>query len=120
MAYVAVNPHAWNGKVIDDGHCVAHVREVCKAPHTSAWKQGVKAKDANYILGCAVATFDPDGSYGNHTDGRSHAAVLLYITQQGLQVMDQWQGQPVHERTIRFKDGDGLPVDDGDAFYIVE
>jgi hypothetical protein len=29
-------------------------------------------------------------------------------------------GQPVHERLIRFKGGEGLACDDADRFHIVE
>jgi len=73
--------------------------------------------------GTVIATFDPDGHYGNHKDGRSHAAVYLSQNAIGIQVLDQWKGntvQPVHERTIRFKGGHGLKVDDGDQFYVVQ
>jgi hypothetical protein len=28
-------------------------------------------------------------------------------------------GHPVAPRLIRFKNGDGLPVDDGDQFYVI-
>ena len=40
--------------------------------------------------GTAIATFDPDGRYGNHTDGRSHAAIYLGQDATGIRVIDQW------------------------------
>ena len=78
-------------------------------------------------MGTAIATFDDDGSYGNHTDGRSHAAIYMGQTAAGIQVIDQWVHtkagvRSVHvaqERTIRFK-GAGRKDDDGDAFYVVQ
>lgn len=69
--------------------------------------------------GTAVATFDPDGRYGNHLDGRSHAAVLLAVNADGLLAADQWIGQVVHERVIRFRGGQGDPANDGDAYYVI-
>jgi hypothetical protein len=73
--------------------------------------------------GTAIATFDPNGTYGNHTDGRSHAAILMASDPKlGLHVWDQWVGHPVSMRWIRFQNGaPGVhPVNDGDAFYVIE
>ena len=70
--------------------------------------------------GTIIATFDPDGTYGNHTDGRSHVAVLLEYNSAGLWCLDQWVGQPVHERLIQFRDGGAKPVNDADQYYTVE
>lgn len=106
------------GKVVGDGHCVAFVREVCGLPQTSHWRRGGAALEAQ--PGTPVATFDADGRYGNHTDGRSHAAILLEGTDYGLRVIDQWKGQPVHERLIRFKDGQGPAADDADRYAVIE
>jgi hypothetical protein len=80
------------------------------------------AKDWECLNRSALA-FDADGRYGNHTDGSSHAAIYLAQDVSGLQVLDQWKGstvQPVHERSIRFKNGVGAKVNDGDQFYVVE
>ncbi|HXC89147.1 MAG TPA: BPSL0067 family protein [Stellaceae bacterium] len=60
-----------------------------------------------------------DGAYGN-TPGRSHAAVFHQQNPSGLLVWDQWVHHPVAPRLIRFKGGEGLPVDDGDQFYVIE
>lgn len=40
------------------------------------------------VPGTAIATFDPSGKYGNHTDGRSHAAIYLGQDATGIQVLD--------------------------------
>jgi hypothetical protein len=77
-------------------------------------------RDGNTPQSVAIATFDPNGRYGNHTDGRSHAAILIATQSDGLRAIDQWVGQPVHNRLIRFKDGEGDPVNDGDAYYVIE
>jgi hypothetical protein len=119
MAYVSTNYNEYLGEFGDE-HCVHFVRESTGAPHTSEWKRGELVKTSSCVAGTAIATFDPDGSYGNHTDGRSHAAILLAINNDGLLVMDCWIGQEVHERTIRYKNGGGDPVNDGDMFYVIE
>jgi hypothetical protein len=119
--FVASVPKCHIGQVIGNGHCVAYVREAAKLPHTSKWRRGVKVRGNEGLkLGTAIATFDPNDCYGNHTDGRSHCAVLLDIQDKGLLVCDQWKGQPVHERFIRFKDGVGTAVNDGDQYYVIE
>jgi hypothetical protein len=115
----AERPEAHLGKVVESGHCVAFVRAASGAPHTSLWRRGGNPR-ADFVPGLAIATFDPDGTYGNHTDGRSHAAILLGVEASGaLRVMDQWKGQPVHERTIRSKHGVGNAVNDADAYHTI-
>jgi hypothetical protein len=108
------------GRAVGNGHCVAYVREVAGLPNTARWRRGNKVRGSDCELGTIIATFDPDGQYGNHGDGRSHCAVLLAERSNGLLVMDQWLGRTVHERTIRFRDGKGDAVNDGDAYFIVE
>jgi hypothetical protein len=79
------------------------------------------AGDNTIPEGTAIATFDPAGTYGNHTDGRSHGAIYVsQVAGQGLDVYDQWLGQPVHQRMIHFRKGVGLAVNDGNQFYVVE
>lgn len=120
MSYVASSPEQYAGTVVGDGQCVAFVKAASGAPATSAWSQGLQVKGNGLPIGTAIATFDPDGTYGNHTDGRSHAAIYLGQDATGLQVWDQWVGQTVHHRTIFFRGGEGKRVNDGDAFYVVE
>lgn len=58
-------------------------------PHTAAWQRGALVKgNVNMVPGTAIATFDPSGKYGNHTDGRSHAAIYLGQDATGIQVLD--------------------------------
>lgn len=120
MAYVASDAASYAGKVVGDGQCVAFVKEAAKAPQTSLWGAGAKARDSGVTSGTAVATFDADGGYGNHTDGRSHAACMVSQSTTGLVVYDQWVGHAVALRTIRFKGGEGTPNNDGDAFKIID
>jgi hypothetical protein len=111
---------SYAGRVVGDGHCVAFVRAVTGLPATRAWRRGEYVRGAeNMPKGTAIATFDASGSYGNHTDGRSHAAILIARASDGLLVWDQWKGQPVHQRVIRYRGGQGDPVNDGDAFHVV-
>jgi hypothetical protein len=50
--------------------------------------------------------------------------VAIYLEQNalGIHVWDQWKGQPVHKRWIRFQGGvRGVkPVNDGDTYYVIE
>ena len=120
MPYTATDHHRHTGTVVGSGHCVAYVREVCGLPHTSLWRRGDKVRGGDFAAGTAIATFDANGMYVNRTDGSSHAAVLLAENSDGLLCSDQWLGQPVHQRVIRFRGGRGDAVNDGDQFYTIE
>lgn len=120
MAWIAEDPASYVGETVGNGQCVAYVREACDAPPTVEWRCGTLVKGSATAQGTAVATFDPDGTYGNHTDGRSHAAILHQITSDGLLVWDQWSGHAVAPRLIRFKGGEGKSVNDGDQFHVIE
>lgn len=105
------------------GQCVAFVQKCSGAPLTAHWTRGAQVKgNPNIVAGTAIATFDAAGKYTNSTDGTSHGAIYMGQNTVGLQVWDQWLGQPVHQRTIRFQGGaPGVhPVNDGDAFYVIE
>jgi hypothetical protein len=120
MTWKAEHPEHHLGKVVDSGHCVAYVRLAAGAPHTSQWRKGERVSFKTEP-GTVIATFDPDGTYGNHVDGRSHAAILISVEPSGgLVVFDQWKGQPVHQRVIRAKHGLGQKVNDADAYHVVE
>ena len=120
MAWVAQSPESYENEVVGNGQCVAFVQKASGAPLTSSWTKGALAKNSHIAKGTAIATFDPDGSYGNHTDGRSHAAIFVEQQSAGLLVWDQWVGHPVSQRVIRFRNGSGKPVNDGDQFYVIE
>ena len=109
------------GKVVGSGHCVPFVREVTGLPSTASWRRGDPVQGSDIPPGTAIATFDPNGRYGNHTDGRSHAAIYLSENADGsLEVIDQWVGQAVHQRTIRNRRGAGDAVNDASRYYAVE
>jgi len=124
LTYVASAPQSYAGQVVGSGQCVAFVETACKAPLTANWRQGAKVKgDVSIPPGTAIATFDPNALYGNHTDGRSHGAIYMGQDAGGIWVWDQWLGQPAHMRTIRFQ-GDPSPagilhVNNGDFFFVV-
>lgn len=120
MTFVAPHHDHPFGSVIGTGHCVPYVRHMTDAPITTQWRRGEKVRGSQLAPGTAIATFDADGRYGNHLDGRSHAAVLLAVLEDGLLVADQWKGQPVHQRTIRYRGGKGDAVNDGDQYYAIE
>lgn len=118
--HVADNPHRHLGRVVDTGHCVRFVQVAAPSlGHTSTWRRGAKARSGDLAPGTVIATFDASGRYANATNGTSHAAVFLAYASDGLRVLDQWQGQPVHERLIRYRGGVGPAVNDADAYHIV-
>lgn len=127
MSYMAKNPAAYNGKVVGSpplvGQCAVFVQVVSGAPRTGVWRRGRHARgDMTVLAGMAIATFDAVGRYTNSVDGTSHAAIYLRQDDAGILVWDQWVGQPVHQRWIRFQGGKpGVkPANDGDAFYVIE
>ena len=121
MPSIATAPAASIGQIIGNGHCVAYVRHAAGLGHTSSWRRGqhVLALGDDCALGTAIATFDANGRYGNHTDGRSHAAVYMGPAPGGIRVIDQWQGHPCAERVIRNKGG-GPAVNDASRYYLIE
>jgi hypothetical protein len=121
MSWIAEYPESYAGQRVHNGQCVRYVQECAGAPHTSRWRCGRKVRGAGDIEpGTAIATFDPNGRYGNHTDGRSHAAIFVEELDAGLLVWDQWAGHLVSRRTIRFRGGTGRAVNDGDRFSVIE
>ena len=65
---------------------------------------------------------EADGTYTNESG--NHAAIYLYQDDRGIWVYDQWQGQPVHKRLIRFEGGSGAKwgskSNDGTRFAVIE
>jgi hypothetical protein len=115
------------GQLVGNGQCVALVHAVAFIPQTSHWQRGGLVMDDQSIQpGTVIATFDDDGSYGNHTDHTSHAAIYLYQTTDGIEVLDQWKGStpggnhPPQQRTIHFHDPSGRKVNDGTQYHVVE
>jgi len=120
VAFIADNPKLHIGTVVSNGHCLRHVQVVAGVTHSSTLRRGDPVRGSNCAPGTVVGTFDEDGTYGNHTDGRSHVAILLAETDEGLLVVDQWVGQPVHERLIHYRDGEGSAVNDASRYHVVE
>jgi hypothetical protein len=119
MSYVAPDVEAFVGSIVGNGQCVEYIKASSGCPATSKWREGSLVKGKPLPSGTAIATFQK-GVYNNYTDGRSHAAIYLNQTPDGIVVHDQWVGQPVHKRTIRFRGSATTPNNDGDAFAIIE
>jgi len=117
--WLAVNPQRYLGKPVGSGHCVDYVKITTGLPATSYWRKGQLVKGNDCPAHCAIATFGDAGIYENKTDGSSHAAIFISENDDGLIVYDQWVGQPVHQRTIHFRDS-GDDVNNGNKFYIIE
>lgn len=123
MSYIAKSPETYDGQAVGTGQCVPFLQAASGAPPTSLWTRGALVK-GNLALGAgtAIATFSDQGKYTNSMDGTSHAAIYVSQDAVGIKVWDQWLGQPVHQRVIRFRGGAGgaKPVNDGDFFYVIE
>ena len=122
MPFVASQPERYVGhKPIGTGHCVPLVREATGAPITTQWRRGDPVHGSNLAPGTAIASFDSNARYGNHVDGRSHAAILLAQYDDGsILVLDQWIGQEPAQRVIRHRSGQGDAANDASRFYVVE
>jgi hypothetical protein len=121
--YVAATPEAFEGEVVGAGYCVDFVKAAAGAPRTAAWRRGVEVRDNPDIArGTAIATFESDGSY--RSESGNHAAIYLDQDDRGIWVYDQWRGQPVHKRLIRFAGGSGAKwgskSNDGRRFAVIE
>jgi hypothetical protein len=116
-------PEAFEGRVIGAGYCVDFVRAAAGVPRSAAWQEGAEVLGNPHIApGTAIATFESDGSYTSESG--NHAAIYLYQDDHGIWVYDQWQGQPVHKRLIRFEGGSGgkwgSKSNDGRRFAVIE
>jgi hypothetical protein len=129
QGYVAVDPERWIGQPsVGSGQCVALVQQATGAPLTAQWRRGALVR-GNMALrpGTAIATFDPDGRYGSHTDGRSHAAIYLGQDANGIRVIDQWilrrngkvvRIQASHTRIIPFG-GSHTDIENGNRYCAI-
>jgi hypothetical protein len=121
--YIAARPEAFEGRVVGAGYCVDFVKAAAGVPRTDAWQEGAEVHGNPHIApGTAIATFGSDGSYTSESG--NHAAIYLYQDERGLWVYDQWRGQPVHKRLIRFEGGSGSKwgskSNDGTRFAVIE
>jgi hypothetical protein len=99
------------------------VKAAAGAPRTVEWHEGPEVRGNPHVApGTAIATFESDGSYTSQSG--NHAAIYLSQDEDGIWVYDQWQGQPVHERLIRFEGGSGSKwgskSNDGRRFAVIE
>ena len=109
------------GQSVGSGQCVALVQAASGAGTTSTWVPGTSVTSGTLQPGTVIATFGSDGTYQN-ISGQSHAAIFLgYQYDQngnvtGIQVQDQWSGQPCGTRVIPY--GTGTP-ESGENFVAV-
>ena len=121
--YIAARPEAFEGRVIGAGYCVDFVKAAAGVPQTAAWQEGAEVRGNPHIApGTAIATFESDGTYTSESG--NHAAIYLYQDHHGIWVYDQWRGQPVHKRLIRFEGGSGAKwsnkSNNGRRFAVIE
>jgi len=121
--YIAPRPEAFEGRVVGAGYCVDFVKAAAGVPRTAAWQEGAEVRGNPRIArGTAIATFGSDGSYTSESG--NHAAIYLDQDERGIWVYDQWRGQPVVKRLIRFEGGSGAKrgskSNDGRRFAVIE
>lgn len=132
MPFIARNPKKYLKSSVGSGQCVAYVQAAAMTGHTSGWRRGEPVKGANLLEGTAIATFGENGLYLNDQHGKSHAAIYLRQTPDGILVLDQWMTvttdkngtktstpQPVHERTILFKPNKKQNAN-GDNYFVIK
>jgi len=122
QTYVSDSPQAFLGRVVDNGYCVKFVQAAAAAPRTAEWRPGAWVRGNKSIRpGTVIATFETNGTYTPQTG--NHAAIYVSQDETGIRVYDQWRGQPVHERVIRFEGGrgagSGSKSNDGKLFRVV-
>lgn len=107
------------GQSVGTGQCVALVQAVDPSVGlTRTWAQGDAVQgNTSLAVGTPIATFDGSGNYANALDGSSHAAIYLGQNEQGIQVEDQWAGQPASVRTIRWSGNNAS--NSGSAFHVI-
>jgi hypothetical protein len=113
-----------NGK--GNAECVEFIRQSLDAPHTSKWREGGKihrlspGESDPVARGTAIATF-VDGEYPQTGNSGKHAAIYLGQNTEGIQVLDQWNGQGhVEKRTIPWTPRRPGLSNDGNAFSVAE
>jgi hypothetical protein len=119
----ANRPEAYVGTVVGNGHCIKFVQVAAAAPLTAEWRPGAWVRGNRAIApGTAIATFETDGTYTSKTG--NHAAIYISQDATGIWVYDQWRGQSVHKRLIRFEGGSGArrgnKSNDANLFRVIE
>ncbi len=110
------------GQTTGDGQCVALVKAIHPGlGFTTTWQRG-PAVQGNMALqpGTVIATFAADGRYTSATDGSSHTAIYLGQNTTGVEVLDQWRGQPAAVRTIPWTSPGGSAADNGRRYFVVD
>src|SRR5271166_416242 len=109
-SFVAASYSQYLGQSVGSGQCAVLVETADPSVGlTSTWVQGAAVQgNTSLAPGTIIATFGPDGTYTGLQDGSAHAAIYLGQNGQGIQVEDQWAGQPVHLRTIPWTSVSGV------------
>lgn len=124
MPYIC-DPDKIETKRYGDGECVSLVVAVCglSGRTTKTWKPGLKVQGAAQgaiARGTAIATF-VEGHYPKDDNGK-HAAIYLSHDDDGIQVIDQYNGKnpkPASPRTIGFNTKT-YRSNNGIYYYLIE
>ncbi|HTO87117.1 MAG TPA: BPSL0067 family protein [Thermoanaerobaculia bacterium] len=117
---------------LDTGHCARLVQIATGAPKASFWRRGEKVRGNSIIAyGTAIATFELGGLfdelticgpvlYTNRTDHTAHAALYVSQDENGIKMIDQWQGRGTVGYTTRDFLPHKFPIESGDNDYVIE
>ncbi|WP_226991913.1 BPSL0067 family protein [Cronobacter condimenti] len=72
--------------------CGFYIKSSQYAAYNSLAQRALVKGNKSLAPGTVIATFDESGRFGNHTDGRSQAAIYLGQNVHGMIVLDQWMG----------------------------
>ncbi len=116
-ATVATDYSSMLGQSVGSGQCVALAQATSDVGLTSTWVPGSQVEgNTNLAPGTVIATFGADGQYTN-TVGQSHTAIYLGQNSSGIQVEDQYAGQPAYVHTIAWTTTNSY--ESGAKFYVV-
>ena len=109
------------GRVVGNGDCVAFVQAAAGVPHISNWRRGTRVRGGGVMPRHRNRDIRSRWTYGTHTDGRSHAALLIGATPEGLLVWDHQVGHHVQQRVVcDARRRDVLAVNDASAYHVID
>ena len=119
QAYVCADPSSYQGQQFGDARSLNFVRQSASAPAPSQWVEGPPVKGTDAAPGTAIAVFDATGPDPSVATAR-HAAIYHGRDASGIWIWDQWRGHPVGLRHVQFNGGAGSPIDDADAYSLIQ
>jgi len=119
MTYFCSDPSSYQGQQFGDAESLDFVQQCAGAPSPDQWVEGAPVKGTDVATGTAIAVFDANGGDPS-SPAASHGAIYQGRDASGIWVWDQSNGQPVGLRHVQFNGGAGSPIDDADAYSLIQ